>query len=48
MFSFGLGLYKYLPKKVLGPIGAVFGAFEIGSGVAEVFKQSKANAKVAG
>ena len=45
MFSL---LVRTLPKRVLGVISAVIGTFEVGKGVADVFKQSKANAKLAG
>lgn len=54
MFSFGSvmnvfkSFSKRLPGKILAPIAAVVGAFEIVNGVADVFKDSKANAKLAG
>ena len=45
MFSIFL---RTLPKRVLGALSAVIGTYEVGKGIADVFKQSKANAKLAG
>ena len=46
--SVGLVLTRFLPRKVVGALGVVLGVGEVGYGIAKVFKQSKANAKVAG
>ena len=41
-------LLRFSSKRVLGALSVALGVYEVGKGIAEVFKLSKANAKLAG
>ena len=41
-------LLRFCSKRALGTLTAALGVYEVGKGIADVFKLSKANAKLAG